>query len=128
MGIIRKTNSTKTLLNIFEHSNSAISVVDLVRRLDKEMNKTTVYRILERLEEDGILHSLKGKDGLKWYAKCIGCSSEHHLDTHPHFQCKNCGKVECINLEVSIPSKLNHKIDSVEFLLIGECEDCLSLA
>ncbi|RNC79636.1 MAG: transcriptional regulator [Balneola sp.] len=126
MAVRRNTNTTRSLLNVIEQSNSALSVVELVNRLTKEMNKTTVYRILERLEEDGILHSFKGKDGRTWYAKYKKYSSEKGSDTHPHFQCKICGKVECLDVDVSIPSIQNRKIDSAELLLIGQCEDCLS--
>ena len=103
MGIIRKTKSVKTLLDIFEHSEDAQSVVDLVERLNQEMNKSTVYRILDRLEDDGTLHSFVDKDGLSWYAKCKDCSSEKHRDTHPHFQCSSCDKIECLPLDVTIP-------------------------
>ncbi|NRA93639.1 MAG: transcriptional repressor, partial [Psychroserpens sp.] len=70
MSIIRKTKSVKMLLEIFESTKSALSVVDLVEQLKSEMNKTTVYRILERLENEGVLHSFNGINGLKWYAKC----------------------------------------------------------
>ena len=126
MGITRKTKSVKTLLKVFEQTNNAISVVELVERLRREMNKTTVYRILERLEDEGMLHSFTGKDGLKWYAECKECSPSRHLDSHPHFQCRDCGKTECININISIPSVSNYKIDSAELLLIGQCEDCLS--
>ncbi len=126
MGVIRKTKSVKTLLNEFEQTSDAISVVELVERFQEEMNKTTVYRILERLEDEGMVHSFTGQNGLKWYARCKGCSATHHHDIHPHFQCRNCGKTECISIEVSIPQVPNHKIDSAELILIGQCEDCLS--
>ncbi len=126
MGIIRKTKSVESLLHIFEQSNDAVSVKELVERLRNEMNKTTVYRILERLVDEGTLHPFIGKDGLKWYAMCKGCSSYHHLDSHPHFQCRVCGKTECLNMDVSIPSVPNHKVDSAELLITGQCEDCLS--
>lgn len=116
----------KTVLSTFEQTDNALSVVELVKRLDKKMNKTTVYRILERLENDGRLHSFLGKDGLRWYARCEDCSSTHHTDTHPHFQCRNCGQISCLSINVSIPSVPNHKIDSAELLLIGQCERCLS--
>ncbi|MEM6630345.1 MAG: transcriptional repressor [Bacteroidota bacterium] len=112
------------ILNKFEQSNSAISVVDLVESLRQEMNKTTVYRILERLKNEGELHSFTGKDGRRWYAKNNGCDSNQQ--THPHFQCKECGKVECLAFEVTIPHIPNYKIDSAKFLLIGQCEECLS--
>ncbi len=126
MGIIRKTKSVDTLLHIFERSNTAISVVELVDLLHHKMNKTTVYRILERLEDEGTLHCFMGKDGLKWYARCNGCSSSRHMDSHPHFQCMTCGKTECLTMDIAIPAIANRKIDSVALLLTGSCEDCLS--
>jgi len=126
MGTVRKTKSVNTLLSRLGQTNEAISVVDLVDELQSEMNKTTVYRILDRLEGAGTLHSFIGKDGLKWYAKCEGCSSTHHVDTHPHFQCKDCGKTICLPMDVSIPDIPNHKIESASLLLIGRCENCMS--
>jgi len=125
MGIIRKTKSVVTVLDLFEKSDDALSVVGLVERLKEEMNKTTVYRILERLEDEAILHSFAGKDGLTWYAKCNGCSSSNHLDSHPHFQCRECGKSECLSIDVQLPVISNHKIDSAELLLLGQCADCM---
>lgn len=126
MGIIRKTKSVNSLLELFEQTNEALSATYLVERLKSKMNKTTVYRILERLENEGVLHAFKGRDGLQWYAMCKRCSAADHVDLHPHFQCKKCGKTECLDLELPLPSVLNHKIDSAEFLLIGQCEDCIS--
>ena len=126
MGIVRKTKSVNSVLELFENTNEAFSAIDLVERLKSAMNKTTVYRILERLEDEGMLHTFKGKDGLQWYAKCHGCTSSDHADLHPHFQCRNCGKTECLDLKLSIPTVSHHKIDSAELLLLGQCENCLS--
>lgn len=126
MGIMRKTKGVTTLLQIFEGQNKAKSVVHLIELLKDKMNKTTVYRILERLEQDGAIHSFNGKDGLKWYAKCTGCSANHHTDKHPHFQCTKCDKVECLSLEIKIPHIKNHRIDSTDILLTGHCETCSS--
>ena len=126
MGIVRKTKAVNTVLNIFEHNNEAKSVVNLIELVKGEMNKTTVYRILDRLEQDGTIHCFNGKDGLKWYAKCNGCSENHHYDLHPHFQCNNCDKVECLSLEVKIPTLKNHKVDTTDILLMGQCSDCLT--
>lgn len=124
MGIIRKTKAVTTVLQIFEEKDEAQSVVHLIEIVKDEMNKTTVYRILDRLEQDGIIHSFNGKDGLKWYAKCKGCSANHHLDKHPHFQCTECDKVECLSVEVKIPPIKNHKVDSTDILVLGQCEVC----
>jgi Fur family ferric uptake transcriptional regulator len=49
MGIIRKTKAVTEVLQIFEEKNEAKSVVYLIELLNEKMNKTTVYRILDRL-------------------------------------------------------------------------------
>jgi len=124
VGIIRKTKSVRAILDQFKKADTAISVVDMVDRVGQDMNKTTVYRILERLEDEGSLHSFMGGDGNRWYAKCKGCSSHEHQDTHPHFQCKDCGKTECLTLDISIPSLPGHKVESASLLLVGQCQEC----
>ncbi|MEM9001809.1 MAG: transcriptional repressor [Bacteroidota bacterium] len=128
MGIIRKTKSVKALLNEFGQQKTALSTLELVERLHHQMNKSTVYRILERLEDNSILHSFTGQDGLTWYAlnHNNGCSQPHHLNTHPHFQCRDCGKTECLSVSIPIPEVAEHSIESVSFLLVGKCADCVS--
>ena len=124
MGISRKTKSVKILLNVFDKSYNALSVVQLVESLSDDMNKTTVYRILDRLEQEGVIHSFLGKDGLKWYAKCSDCTSDHHSDSHPHFQCNDCGKVDCLTIDVNIPQIPNRQVEVSQILIQGKCENC----
>lgn len=87
MEVIRRSKSVKELLKAFEQCKIAISTIELVERFNGQMNKSTVYRILERLENEGTLHSFMGKDGLRWYA-ISSCLHSNHLDIHSHFQCK----------------------------------------
>jgi Fur family ferric uptake transcriptional regulator len=124
MGVIRRTKSVSRVLSFFQSGHEAMSVVDLVNRLKTEMNKTTVYRILERLEDEGIIHSFSGNNGLRWYAKCHDCTHEHHNDLHPHFECKDCGKVECLDISMELPKLNNRHIESAEVMLRGQCADC----
>lgn len=124
MGITRKTKSVNYVLDVFQNSDAAISVVNLVDGMKDKMNKTTVYRILDRLENEGIVHSFKGYDGLKWYAKCSDCSSHKHSDAHPHFQCNDCGTVACLPVHIEIPAIPNIKINSAEIMLVGTCSKC----
>ncbi|MEL6255400.1 MAG: transcriptional repressor [Bacteroidota bacterium] len=125
MGSRKKTKPLMILLQTFEGSNGALSSVELVNQLREKMNKTTVYRILQRLEEGGDIHSFMGKDGLKWYAKCKGNKKGQKMDAHPHFQCSYCGKVQCMDLEISVPTIPGYQIDEAELLLIGRCKNCL---
>ena len=124
MGIIRNTKSVKVLLNEFEKCGGAISAIDLITRLNSKLNKTTVYRVLEKLEDDGILHSFLNKNGIKWYAKCKDCSKSKHTDVHPHFECLNCGKMDCLNDLFIVPKVPNRKIIHDQILIQGHCELC----
>ena len=128
MVIHRKTSSLNTLLKEFNNDISAITVVDLVSRLGDKMNKTTIYRILNKLEEDSILHSFFGKNGLKWYAKCDGCCNskpESILNKfRPHFQCLSCGKIDRLNVEMKLPKVTDQKVSVSQLLIQGRCESC----
>ena len=125
MSIVRKTKTVELLLKTFNKSNGAISVVELVSKFKGKMNKTTVYRILDRLEESGILHSFTDQDGLKRYAKGQQDNkNSNNLNMHPHFLCQDCGISSCLPIDISIPPIPDYKIQSSEHLLIGQCKDC----
>lgn len=125
MGIIRKTQSVKMLLDEFKNKSTAISAIALIKGLNSKLNKTTIYRVLDKLEDDKVLHSFLGADGIKWYAKCDECCKFGHKDIHPHFQCLECGKVDCLKMELNIPQIPNRKIISSQLLIQGICDDCL---
>ena len=95
MGIQRRTKSLDAVLSAFGDSNEALSARMLLDRLGEGVNKTTVYRLLDRLEDDGIVHSFAGEDSVKYYAKCRTCSGSGHTHNHPHFHCTACNTVRC---------------------------------
>ena len=125
MAVIRKTKPVQIILKEFDKANDAISVVELVEKFKTTMDKTTVYRILERLEESGQLHSFMGKDGLKRYARWEKeFDNIDAMNIHPHFLCKNCGGSSCLPIKISIPKVSGYIIESAEQLLTGKCKDC----
>ena len=63
MGVVRKSKSIVVLLEVFNKSNNAISVVELIKNTSTQINKSTVYRALERMEQKGIIHSFNDKNG-----------------------------------------------------------------
>ena len=93
--------------------------------LKGNMDKTTVYRILDRLEDSEILHSFIDNDGYRRYAKNesqLNTSSE--LGIHPHFLCEDCGTSSCLPITIPIPNLSEYTIKSVEYLLKGHCKEC----
>tara|TARA_B100001059_G_scaffold190055_1_gene192931 strand:+ start:2507 stop:2887 length:381 start_codon:yes stop_codon:yes gene_type:complete len=124
MGIKRKTHSVKVLLSEFENNPSAIPVTALIKRFYLQINKTTIYRILDKLEDDRILHSFLDKNGIKCYAKSNYCTCDNHLDDHPHFQCIKCGRVDCLLIDLPIPKIKNREITISKTLIQGKCDLC----
>lgn len=111
--------------DFFLQMEGAVGVVELVEKFKGKMNKSTIYRILDRLEDEGRVHSFLGNNGLRHYAKCHNCSSGRHSDIHPHFQCTSCGKVECVSYEIQLPDLYNKQVEQVQLLLTGTCEACM---
>jgi Fur family ferric uptake transcriptional regulator len=127
MSITRKTKSPQLLLHEFRSGITAISTIELIKRLNSKLNKTTKYRVLEKLENDGILHSFRGQDRVKWYAMCRNCTKLKNEDRHPHFECIDCGKIDYLNLEVKLPEIPTLRISSSQILIQGRCEECIDL-
>ena len=124
MGRVNETKSLAAIIEKFDESSEALSVVRLIDEFSDMMNRTTVYRILSRLEEKGVLHSFIGHGGLKWYAKTKPSSLEETKATHPLFQCEDCGKTECLPIDVAVPILPEHQIKTVSFLIVGSCGNC----
>ena len=126
MGIIRKTQAVALILDEFNKGSNAISAIELIKRLNKKINKTTVYRLLDKLQDDGLLHYFLDFNGVKWFAKCKCCSKTKHQDVHPHFQCTDCGNVDCLEISVTIPEIPNRKIINSHVLVLGKCDLCIN--
>ena len=123
MGVIRKTKHFQRILAEFSKSHSAISANSLVSRFAAKMNKSTIYRILYKLEDDKIIHSFVGLNGLKWYDKSSNYSFN---DPHPHFQCEKCNEVRCISNVTNKPKLIGSQFQVKNILFSGLCNKCFS--
>ena len=127
MSLTTNTKSLKSILDVFSSTESAISAPELISKFKSRMDKTTVYRILERLINSGTLHSFTDNKGVKRYVKSKKNNvPETASNEHPHFLCLDCGISSCLPIKIEIPKITDYKIKSSEHLLIGQCKTCLS--
>ena len=125
MGNIKKTKSLKLILNTFK-DKKALTIIELVDKFCDKMNKTTVYRILDRLEQSDLVHSFVDQNGLKRYARNNkNIKSSKPNSTHSHFMCEDCGDTQCIYIDVNLPEPSKYTVKNSEHLLIGHCNNCL---
>lgn len=105
------------------HPSSAPEILERIS-LEKDINKVTVYRILDLLVERGVLNRLGL--GEKSRRFCLRGARE---DEHPHFHCTRCDSYICLN--VPDPPLDRHALDSlcldirhVDIRLEGICPAC----
>ena len=128
--IKRKTTISKHVLEILTESHHPLSVSQLMKLLKKQKlhpNKTTIYRLMEKLVLDGSVSLITAKNGTSYY--------EHTNQDHHHFFCDSCDKVFCLpacaldvnNIDVSayLPNK-KFKIKDQNFNIYGTCEPCVA--
>src|SRR5699024_1599168 len=107
----RQTPSKSAILSILKEAETALSYNMLRNELNKEVNRTTIYRVLNRFHEDGVVHKVVCDDGKQYFAYCIDCEQNEHHHNHFHFRCLRCGKVECLNkeMEINLPNGYESK-------------------
>ena len=127
------TNHKKRILDfLIDHKDRHYTIDEIVRALsvgEKKPGKSTVYRLVGKLCEEGKLSRLRdGERGCFVYAYAEdtrGCDGQHF-----HLKCLGCGRLfhlECRHSEAlceHIAETHHFRVDSGRTLLFGECENC----
>lgn len=123
---LKHTRQRVRVLEEIVADNVAISQPELEKKLGKEIDRVTLYRILNVYEDKGILHRVMDRNGTANYAICSSsCSEKHHHDEHVHFNCTSCAKIYC--LEITVPQLMmpgGFRAGAVQTTAYGICEKC----
>ncbi len=124
---VKSTRYRVGLLEVFFASSQPLAVQEILesfRKKDLEPNKTTVYRELYFLMEQGIVAEIDLGEEKKRYELA-------HLEHHHHLVCQSCQKIEDVVLEENLSDiesqiKRNNKFQVKEHMLefYGLCHDC----
>ena len=133
-GLLRARDLERTLnrLRILEiiggspYPLSAQEVFALASR-GQNINRVTVYRILDLLVEKRLLEKISAGDRSFRY----GLAPNANHSSHAHFYCTGCGKMKCLSpgsplVDMApLESTFAGMIERVEIRLDGICETCL---
>ncbi len=124
---LKKTAARIHVLSILNSRKVATSQPELEEMIGKEVDRVTLYRILNTFEEKGIIHKVFDLNGTANYAFCAASCNEHgHHDEHIHFNCTVCKHVYCLNdlyiPAIALPS--GFKSSAFNLTASGVCDKC----
>jgi Fe2+ or Zn2+ uptake regulation protein len=111
-----------------EQRHTAREIYEAVCNGEVPVNRTTIYRNLDRLCESGELMRFKEPNQDAWYYQY---SAEHeHCDRHMHAQCSVCGKIFHLDkpfVDTFADGMLKEyglDVSPAETVILGRCSKC----
>jgi len=140
---LKPTKARLAVLSIIAEANSALSHPEILERLSdqKEVDRVTIYRVLDWLTEHDLIHKIAGSgDKRAWKFQLSQprftaastpqstngfiSNNNHH---HAHLHCQRCGKVTCVHeLEPHFPPQIlaQYQVSAIDINIKGVCADC----
>ena len=112
------------------HDMEPYSVDELVFRMQEQgerIGRTTVYRYLEQLAEQGSVRKYQNAQGVTQYQHI---EDDSRCDAHFHMMCKRCGRLYHVSCELMdalsrhIYTDHSFRLDLRETILVGICARC----
>ena len=127
---IRPTNIRKEIYRIFTEAEFALSHNDLELLTGQKYDRVTIYRTLDLLCANSIIHRVIDDSGISKYSLSKYEPPEKpEVNKHLHFKCRKCGHTYCFSTidlpEINFPAQL--KVTSLDISAKGICHNCLGI-
>jgi Fe2+ or Zn2+ uptake regulation protein len=123
---MRNTQARQLIIEFLKgcsRPTSAKSIVEYVSETRPDINKSTVYRFIKALTEDGQLATIQ----------VPGKSAVYEMrgkSPHYHFTCQVCDEVVCMGKQKSEVRRLvprGYSVSSEQLVLSGVCPSCRNI-
>ncbi|ANI89764.1 MULTISPECIES: Fur family transcriptional regulator [Bacteroidota] len=120
----RNTEAKGAVLSVLTRKRRAMSQDTIIQQMGVKADRATVYRILNRLCEDEIVHKIIADDGKQYFAMCVSCDNDKIPANHFHFRCVKCETIECLPtlIEFSVPN--GYTVQRMNCIIVGICKNC----
>lgn len=125
------TRQKRDLMAFLENSGvdhySLDELVFQLKESGENMGRSTVYRYLEQLAEQGSVRKYQNARGITLYQPLSG---DENCDGHFHLMCKKCGTLFHVSCELMtgmtqhIMEDHGFAVDPRESILVGTCAAC----
>lgn len=120
----RNTESKEAVLALLKNTNKAMSQGAIEESIGISINRATIYRVLNRFCDDGVLHRIVADDGKQYFALCMKCDENEKSLHHFHFRCTTCDTIQCLPIPVQFSISQEYQVERVNCVLTGNCKDC----
>ncbi len=120
----RNTPAKEAVLHLLAQSGKALSHDAIERELDIDVNRATIYRVLNQFCEDEIAHRIVAEDGKQYFAICKKCEPHEVVHHHFHFRCVSCDTIECLQIPVQYAVPDGYDVRHANCVLTGTCNAC----
>jgi Fur family ferric uptake transcriptional regulator len=126
----RRGGARRAILELLDEQPCALSAVEIEHALltrKREVSRASVYRVMDELEEIGLVQRVEIGQGMVRYEPVRHGSGHHH-----HLVCDHCGRLEPFTddgLERAISrlsDRLPLRVSEHEIVIHGACETCAS--
>ena len=120
------TKQKEIILDVIRNNNHEFTVKEIYNILKDSTGLTTIYRVIDRLVDDGYIEKRVG-DNTTYYQYLEKCD----CDNHYYLKCVDCGRLihidcDCISeLTNHIYKKHGFVTSKDHIILQGTCCDCL---
>ncbi len=119
------TPQRRMIIDIIHEKGEHLKAETIITHVQNKMpgvNKSTIYRTLDLLEQAGCVFKTETDDGMVF----------HHAEEghHHHLVCQKCGKsIDCEEdlfapVEENIASRYGYIVEFQHLVIKGLCEDC----
>lgn len=121
------TKQKDLILNTIKNQKHEFTIKDIYDKVKDSTGLTTIYRLVDKLVDEGKISKTIGNNNVTYYQYLIDCNEINHF----YLKCDNCGKMDhvdcdCIDEMSSHISNEHHfKLNKKNIIINGICEKCL---
>ena len=121
-----KTKQKVLIIGIIKSKKDEFTIKDIYEEIKNEVGLTTIYRLVDKLTNDGILQKSVGKNNEAYYQYLEECDKKDHF----YLKCESCKKLihidcECMKDLTAHVLKEHNFIPSHDHIIInGLCDKC----
>lgn len=120
------TKQKELIFEVIKKQKGEFCAKDIYEEVKNSTGLTTVYRLIDKLVNDGLLNKTVGEDNTTYYQYLEQCDHENHF----YLKCSECGNLthidcDCIE-ELAVHITKHHKFrpNKDHIIISGICNKC----